>query len=75
MLPHPNAIAANGQSMGANCESRKTTNGDVIKTVAAPLMEAAGFINLKGNLFDCAIMKTSVTSPAFKKPICPTTMI
>ena len=44
MLPHPNAITANGQSMGANCEARKTTNGDVIKTVAAPLMTAAGFI-------------------------------
>ena len=53
--------------MGANCETRKTTNGDVIKTVAAPLMEAAGFINLKGNLFDSAIMKTSVISPAFRK--------
>ena len=67
LLPYPNAITANGQTMGANCETRKTTNGDVIKTVAAPLMEAAGFINLKGNLFDSAIMKTSVISPAFRK--------
>ena len=53
--------------MGTNCETRKTTNGDVIKTVAAPQMETAGFINLKGNLFDSAIMKTSVISPAFRK--------
>jgi dihydroxy-acid dehydratase len=30
-------------------------------------MEAARFINLKGSLFDSAIMKTSVISPAFKK--------
>jgi dihydroxy-acid dehydratase len=67
LLPYPNAITANGQTMGSNCEARKTTNGDVIKTVAAPLMEAAGFIKLKGNLFDSAIMKTSVISPAFRK--------
>ena len=67
ILPHPNAITANGQSMGENCKACKTTNSDVIKTVVAPLMEAAGFINLKGNLFDSAIMKTSVISPAFKK--------
>ena len=67
LLPYPNAITANGQTMGANCETRKTTNGNVIKTVAAPLMEDAGFINLKGNLFDSAIMKTSVISPAFRK--------
>ena len=67
LLPYPNAITANGQTMGSNCEARKTTNGDVIKTVAAPLMEAAGFINLKGNLFDSAIIKTSVISTAFIK--------
>lgn len=66
-LPHPSAITANGQSMGDNCKARKTTNGDAIKTVMAPLMEAAGFINLKGNLFNSAIIKTSVISPAFKK--------
>jgi dihydroxy-acid dehydratase len=67
LLPYPTAITANGQTMGSNCEARKTTNGDVIKTVSAPLMEAAGFINLKGNLFDSANMKTSVICPAFIK--------
>jgi len=67
LFPYPNAMTANGQTMGSNCEARKTTNGDVIKTVAAPLMEAAGFINLKGNLFDSAILKTSVISPALRE--------
>ena len=64
LLPYPNAITANGQTMGANCETRKTTNGNVIKTVAAPLMEAAGFINLKGNLFDSAIMNGKRHQPS-----------
>jgi dihydroxy-acid dehydratase len=39
---------------------------NVIKTVAEPLRKDAGFINLKGNLFDSAIMKTSVISPEFR---------
>ncbi|WP_373634873.1 IlvD/Edd family dehydratase [Yoonia sp. SS1-5] len=67
LLPHPGAITANGQTMGDNCALRRTSNDDVIKPADAPLMQAAGFINLKGNLFDSAIMKTSVISPAFRK--------
>ena len=67
LLPHPGAITANGHSMGENCDGVKSTNEDVIKPIADPLVEAAGFINLKGTLFDSAIMKTSVISPAFRK--------
>ena len=67
LLPHPEVITANGQSMASNCTSTRSTNEDVIKSPSAPLVEAAGFINLKGNLFDSAIMKTSVISPAFRK--------
>lgn len=66
MLPHPGALTVNGKSIGENCSLRRTLNDDVILPVANPLMAAAGFINLKGNLFDSAIMKTSVISPAFR---------
>ena len=66
-LPHPGAMTANGQTMGANCEMAQSTNADVIQPTSAPLMEAAGFLNLSGNVFDSAIMKTSVISPAFRK--------
>lgn len=66
LLPHPDAITANGRTMGENCTATRTQNDDVIKTAAAPLMQAAGFINLSGNLFDSAIMKTSVISDAFR---------
>ena len=38
----------------------------MIRTVADPLKQHAGFINLKGNLFDTAIMKTSVISQEFR---------
>ncbi|MEP3918686.1 IlvD/Edd family dehydratase [Ascidiaceihabitans sp.] len=66
LLPHPDAITANGKTMGENCTATRTQNDDVIKTATAPLMQAAGFINLSGNLFDSAIMKTSVISDAFR---------
>lgn len=67
LLPHPDAITANGKSMGANCEARRSENNDVIKNVDNPMRENAGFINLTGNLFDSAIMKTSVIGDAFRK--------
>ncbi|MGR3490639.1 MAG: IlvD/Edd family dehydratase [Shimia sp.] len=67
LLPNPDAITANGKTMGENCAGTRSTNRDVILTAEAPLKDAAGFINLKGNLFDSAIMKTSVISEEFRK--------
>jgi len=66
LLPHPEAVTANGRSMGENCAAAQIMDEDVIRTVADPLKKEAGFINLKGNLFDSAIMKTSVISPEFR---------
>ena len=66
MLPHPDAITANGRSMGENCAEARSLDRAVIRPVAEPLVTAAGFINLKGNLFDSAIMKTSVISAEFR---------
>jgi len=66
LLPHPEAITANGRSMGDNCANVENTDPKVIRPVADPLKQNAGFINLKGNLFDSAIMKTSVISPEFR---------
>ena len=66
LLPHKGAITANGKSIGSNCRGRKIENSDVIKTVKKPMVAQAGFLNLKGNLFDSAIMKTSVISEEFR---------
>jgi dihydroxy-acid dehydratase len=66
-LPHPGAVTVNGRSIGENCETAENLNTDVIKPFDAPLKTKAGFINLKGNLFDSAIMKTSVISPEFRE--------
>ena len=66
LLPHPKALTVNGASMGDNCSDRRSENQDVIKPVSAPIKAQAGFINLSGNLFDSAIMKTSVISDNFR---------
>ncbi|RUU06762.1 dihydroxy-acid dehydratase [Mesorhizobium sp. USDA-HM6] len=67
LLPHPDAITANGKTMGENCRDAVNENYEVIRGVDKPLKANAGFINLKGNLFDSAIMKTSGISPEFRE--------
>jgi dihydroxy-acid dehydratase len=67
LLPHPDAVTVNGRTMGDNCSAAVNENLDVIRTVAEPLKANAGFINLRGNLFDSAIMKTSGISPEFRE--------
>ncbi len=66
-LPHPGALTVNGKSIGSNCENAENLNTEVIRPFEAPLKKKAGFINLKGNLFDSAIMKTSVISEEFRE--------
>jgi len=60
------ALTANGKTMGDNCRNAKVIDADVIFPIDKPMREDAGFIVLKGNLFDSAIMKTSVISKEFR---------
>ncbi|MEX0954914.1 MAG: IlvD/Edd family dehydratase [Rhizobiaceae bacterium] len=66
MLPHPGAMTVNGKAIGDNCRDVQNMDDKVIRPVSAPLVKDAGFINLHGNLFDSAIMKTSVISKEFR---------
>lgn len=66
LLPHPDVLTANGKTMSENCATVEISNTDVIWPVSAPMVEEAGFINLTGNIFDSAIMKTSVISEEFR---------
>jgi dihydroxy-acid dehydratase len=66
LLPNPGALTANGKSIGENCGDAENLDTKVIRPVSDPLKREAGFINLKGNLFDSAIMKTSVISKEFR---------
>jgi len=65
-LIHEDALTANGKTIGENCRNQKSDDADVIFPIAAPLKPDAGFIVLRGNLFDDAIMKTSVIDDAFR---------
>jgi dihydroxy-acid dehydratase len=65
-LIHESALTANGRSMGDNCRDAVIEDERVIRPIDNPLMQSAGFLVLRGNLFDSAIMKTSVISPEFR---------
>jgi dihydroxy-acid dehydratase len=66
LLPHPDALTVNGKTMGENCARAVNENPDVIRSADKPLKADAGFINLRGNLFDSAIMKLSGVSDEFR---------
>jgi dihydroxy-acid dehydratase len=61
------AITINGNSISENLERAQTLDHDVILPYDRPLKRQAGFKVLSGNLFDSAIMKTSVISDEFKQ--------
>jgi dihydroxy-acid dehydratase len=67
LLPHPQALTVNGRTMGENCRGRRSWDREVIRAHDNPIVKEAGFLNLKGNLFDSAIMKTSVISEEFRQ--------
>ncbi|PTD16698.1 IlvD/Edd family dehydratase [Sphingomonas fennica] len=60
------AMTVNGRTIGDNCRDATIEDERVIRPFHQPLKEEAGFLVLTGNLFDAAIMKTSVISPEFR---------
>ena len=61
------ALTITGKSIADNVKGKETKDREMIRTLADPIMERAGFMVLKGNLFDFAIMKTSVISDEFRQ--------
>jgi dihydroxy-acid dehydratase len=61
------ALTINGKSMGDNVKRAAIADAEVIRTYKKPLKQKAGFKVLSGNLFDSAIMKTSVISDDFRQ--------
>lgn len=66
-LIRENAPTVNGKTIGENCRSTTIQDDKVIRHFDNPLKKEAGFLVLSGNLFDSAIMKTSVISEEFKE--------
>ncbi|MDG2527781.1 IlvD/Edd family dehydratase [Caulobacter endophyticus] len=65
-LIHEDAMTVSGQTMGDACRDATIEDADVIRTFDNPLVERAGFVVMRGNLFNSAIMKTSVISGEFR---------
>jgi dihydroxy-acid dehydratase len=65
-LIHEDARAVSGQSIGEQYRGAVIEDEDVIRPFARPLVEHAGFAIMRGNLFNSAIMKTSVISDEFR---------
>ncbi|MFD1880998.1 IlvD/Edd family dehydratase [Paracoccus pacificus] len=63
----PDAMTVTGKTVGENVAQIRSTDHDVIRPFTDPLRPHAGFLVLSGNLFDSALMKTSVISEDFRK--------
>jgi dihydroxy-acid dehydratase len=65
-LIREDAMTASGHAIGDNCRGAAIEDERVIRPISDPLREDAGFVVLSGNLFESAVMKTSVISPEFR---------
>ncbi len=60
-------MTVTGKTVADNLANIKKTENEIIKNYEAPMKDKAGFLVLRSNFFDTAIMKMSVVSEEFKK--------
>jgi dihydroxy-acid dehydratase len=60
-------LTVTGRTLAENIAGRESTDREMIAAHDKPLQEHAGFMVLSGNLFDFAIIKTSVISDEFRE--------
>lgn len=63
----PDALTCTGSTIAENVRGKNTWDRSMIRPYNEPLMKDAGFIHLRGSLFDSAIMKTCVISKEFRE--------
>ncbi|MEM8699647.1 MAG: IlvD/Edd family dehydratase, partial [Pseudomonadota bacterium] len=64
---HSDALTVTGRTVAENLAGRHSQDPEVIRPAANPMRQQAGFLVLSGNLFDNALMKTSVISEDFRQ--------
>jgi len=64
---HADALTVSGRTVGELSADTPAADRRVIREYARPLQPEAGFAVLSGNLFDAAVMKTSVITPEFRR--------
>ena len=63
---HGSAFTVTGRTVAENVSAAATLNAEVIRPMSRPLRAQAGFLVLSGNIFEAALLKTSVISPEFR---------
>jgi dihydroxy-acid dehydratase len=63
---HGDVLTVSGRTLAEDIGGRRSENPEVIRAYGNPLMTEAGFLVMSGNLFDSAVMKTSVIGEAFR---------
>jgi dihydroxy-acid dehydratase len=56
-----------GRTLAEDLAAVPPPDREVIRAIDAPMKEHAGYIVMSGNMFDSAVMKTSVIDPAFRE--------
>ena len=64
---HADAITVTGKTIGDNCREARILDSSVVRPYDKPLKPKAGFLVVSGNLFESALVKTSVISDDFRK--------
>jgi dihydroxy-acid dehydratase len=64
---HAGAMTVTGKTIGENYKNSRSLDHEVIRSYDNPLMKNAGFLVVSGNLFDSALVKTSVISEDFRR--------
>jgi dihydroxy-acid dehydratase len=64
---HGDAMTVTGRTVAENLRATETPDREVIRAYDKPLKAAAGYVVMSGNLFDSAVMKTSVIDADFRK--------
>jgi dihydroxy-acid dehydratase len=59
-------LTVTGKTISENLESARRADGQIIRSYDSPLKPNAGFLVLRGNLFEAALIKTSVISDTFR---------
>jgi dihydroxy-acid dehydratase len=63
---HGNAMTVTGRTLQENLAGLPAPDREVIRAYGQPLRESAGYVVLSGNLFDNAVIKTSVIDREFR---------
>lgn len=64
---HTDALTVSGATVGQNYHGAGSLDPEIIRPFDKPLKEKAGFLVVSGNLFDSALVKTSVVSDEFRR--------